>query len=99
MVLRSSIDGKGYAILEDLDGCDTLAEACKGNRLSYLDRLSIACKVAKTVAFYHAAGLVLKSIADHTIVLKRLETTNVPYSVGVQNIREVCGRRCPDTQC
>lgn len=67
-------DGVFYAVMEDTTGEETLAGACRRNALpaAVLERVHLAYDLSKTVAWYHRAEMLLKSISDDTIILKRL---------------------------
>jgi hypothetical protein len=81
-----------YAVMQDLEGGTTLAQACQENTLpqTMLERASLAYDVAKTVAWYHQAELLLRSITDTTVILKTLPTGKVcPFLTRLHNSRHV----------
>ncbi|KAF2722800.1 hypothetical protein K431DRAFT_39298 [Polychaeton citri CBS 116435] len=85
------IDNQYYAILEHLEKDNSLGRWCADNRLpEYAKRLQLAYNVAKTVAWYHKANLLLKSLNDESVIFKSVGGgENIPYISGVQNIRDV----------
>ena len=94
----AKISGNHYAVFQDLSEKQTLAEACGSNTVpkDLLKRVSLAYDVAKTVAWYHRAGLLLKTVADQNIVLEPLTSGKlVPFLTNLENARHVSLRNCP----
>jgi hypothetical protein len=62
-----------YAVMEDLDNFDTLASIYQDetNSFSLEERLVLAQDLARTVAWYYRGEVILKSISDNSIVLKK----------------------------
>lgn len=92
------ISGNHYAVFQDLNEKQTLAEACGTNTVpkDMLGRVSLAYDVAKTVAWYHRAGLLLKAVADQNIVLETLTSGKlVPFLTNLENARHVIPRNRP----
>lgn len=81
-----------YAVMEDLEGGMTLAQACQENTLpqTLLERASLAYDLAKTVVWYHQAELLLRSITDTTVILKTLPSGKVcPFLTRLHNSRHI----------
>ncbi|KAK4060553.1 uncharacterized protein Triagg1_10678 [Trichoderma aggressivum f. europaeum] len=81
-----------YAVMQDLGDGMTLASACRDNGLpdTALARVSLAYDIAKTMAWYHNAQLLLKSFSDHTIVLQELSSGRlVPFLTKLQSARHI----------
>ncbi|KAN0094155.1 kinase-like protein [Hyaloscypha variabilis] len=79
-----------YAIMEYLDEKETLARACKDNSLpaTILERVQLAYDLSKTMAWYHRAEMLLKSVSDHTIILKKLPSGRIcPILTRLENAR------------
>jgi hypothetical protein len=86
------VEGNIYAVMEDLDDSQTLNEACKNKTLptALSTRLDLAYNIAKTMAWYHRAELLLKSVTDHTVTLKELPSGRiVPFLTRLENVRQV----------
>jgi serine/threonine protein kinase len=67
-------DGKKYAVLEDLRKEPTLAVAIQNSLLSdETQRLRVAYDLANTMAYFHSVGILLKSLSDDSVVLRRLD--------------------------
>ncbi|KAH8753766.1 kinase-like domain-containing protein [Hyaloscypha sp. PMI_1271] len=62
-----------YAVMEDLDNFDTLADMYQdaSRFFSLEERLVLAQDLSRTVAWYHRGEVILKSISDGSIVLKK----------------------------
>jgi hypothetical protein len=85
-------ESKLYAIMEHLDENQTLARACLGNSLpkTTLERVQLAYDLSKTMAWYHRAEILLKSVSDHTIILKGLPSGRLcPVMTRLENARHV----------
>lgn len=81
-----------YVVMQDLEDGKTLASACRDGGLpdNPLARVSLAYDVAKTMAWYHNAQLLLKPVSDHTIVLQELSSGRLaPFFTKLQNARHV----------
>ncbi|KAK4068917.1 hypothetical protein Trihar35433_5496 [Trichoderma harzianum] len=81
-----------YVVMQDLEDGKTLASACRDNALpdTPLARVSLAYDIAKTMAWYHNAQLLLKSVSDHTIVLQELSSGRLaPFLTKLQNARHI----------
>lgn len=81
-----------YVVMQDLEDGQTLAAACRDGSLPSdpLSRVSLAYDVAKTMAWYHNAQLMLKSVSDDTIVLQELSSGRLaPFLIRLQNARHV----------
>ncbi|QYT04237.1 Protein kinase domain-containing protein [Trichoderma simmonsii] len=81
-----------YVVMQDLEDGKTLASACRDNGLpdTPLARVSLAYNIAKTMAWYHNAQLLLKSVSDHTIVLQELSSGRLaPFLTKLQNARHI----------
>lgn len=81
-----------YVVMQDLDDNQTLAAACQDGGLpdTPLSRISLAYDLAKTMAWYHHAQLLLKSVSDHTVVLQQLNSGRLaPFLTKLQNARHV----------
>ncbi|KAM0079749.1 hypothetical protein ACKRZS_008110 [Fusarium odoratissimum] len=81
-----------YVVMQDLEDGKTLASACKDGGLpdTPLARVSLAYDVAKTMAWYHNAQLLLKSVSDDTIVLQELSSGRLtPFLTKLQNARHI----------
>ncbi|KAI9776084.1 MAG: hypothetical protein M1839_000597 [Geoglossum umbratile] len=79
-----------YAIMEDLDEKESLARACQDNSLpaAMSERAQLAYDLSKTVAWYHRAEMLLKSVSDHTVILKKLPSGRLcPTLTKLQNAR------------
>lgn len=84
-----------YVVMQDLEDGRTLVSACRDGGLpdTPLARVSLAYDIAKTMAWYHNAQLLLKSVSDHTIVLQELSSGRVaPFLTKLQNARHVSTR-------
>jgi serine/threonine protein kinase len=68
-------NGKKYAVMEDLRNQPTLAVAIKSNLLpnDSPTRIRIAYDLANTIAYLHSVGIIIKSMSDDTVVLRRLD--------------------------
>jgi serine/threonine protein kinase len=68
-------NGKKYAVMEDLRNQPTLAVAVKSNLLpnDSPTRMRIAYDLANTIAYLHSVGIIIKSMSDDTVVLRRLD--------------------------
>jgi serine/threonine protein kinase len=66
-------DNRVYAVMEDLDNLETLASVYQdqSRSLSLEERLVVAQDLARTVAWYHRGEVILKSISDNSIILKK----------------------------
>jgi hypothetical protein len=62
-----------YVVMEDLDNFDTLADVYQDNSRSFSleERLVLAQDLSRTIAWYHRGEVILKSISDGSIVLKK----------------------------
>ena len=81
-----------YAVMEDCRDEITLNKACREGLLpdSLLDRVELATSLAKSVAWFHRADVVLKSINDNTVVLKRLPSGKIyPFLTNLEKLRTV----------
>ncbi|KAL7962116.1 kinase-like domain-containing protein [Trichoderma compactum] len=81
-----------HVVMQDLEDGKTLASACRDGGLpnTPLARVSLAYDVAKTMAWYHNARLLLKSVSDHTIVLQELSSGRIaPFLTKFQNARYI----------
>lgn len=81
-----------YVVMEELDEDNTLRKACHTGSLpkSLLERVDLAYNVAKTMAWYHRAQLLLKSVSDNTVVLKQMRSGNIiPFLTRLENARHV----------
>ena len=81
-----------YVVMQDLDDNKTLAAACEDGSLpdTPLTRISLAYDLAKTMAWYHHAQLLLKSVSDHNVVLQELSSGRLaPFLTNLQNARHV----------
>ena len=81
-----------YALMENLEGEETLSHAIQAKTLpeNLVDRLQLASDVAKSMAWYHRAEMLLKSITDDNIVLKRLPSgRRCCVMTGLQSARHV----------
>lgn len=81
-----------YVVMQDLDDNQTLAAACQDGGLpdTPLSRISLAYDLAKTMAWYHHAQLLLKSVSDHTVVLQQLNSGRLaPFLTKLQNARHI----------
>jgi hypothetical protein len=60
--------------MEALDDQNTLGQACRDRTLpeTLLERIDLAYDLAKTMAWYHQAELLLKSVSDDIIVLTKI---------------------------
>lgn len=89
-ILRN--EKKYYVVMEDLEPQLNLAEAISKDRLpeSIVSRLNLVYDLAKTMAWYHRAQLLLKSVSDRSVVLRTLPSGDVcPVVTGVENSRHV----------
>lgn len=82
-----------YAVMEDLDNFDTLADMYQDASRSFSleERLVLAQDLSRTVAWYHRGEVILKSISDGSIVLKK--STKGGYRCflkGTEKARSVC---------
>jgi hypothetical protein len=87
-----------YAIMEYLDEEETLARTCLDNSLpaAILERVQLAYDLSKTMAWYHRAEMLLKSVSDHTIVLKKLPSGRLcPILTRLENARHVSESELP----
>lgn len=85
-------NGKKYAVVEDLRNEPTLAAAVKSNLLpnDSPTRLRIAYDLANTIAYFHSVGILIKSLSDETVVLRRLEGGNLqPCLTNLETARMV----------
>lgn len=81
-----------FVVMQDLDETQTLGKACRENSLPRepLAQLGLAYDLAKTMAWYHRAELLLKSVADHNIVLKQITLDRIaPFLTRLENARHV----------
>lgn len=81
-----------YAVMEDLQQVDTMNHRLQGdyNTTPVAVRMKIASDLAKTVAWYHKAQLLLKSISDSTVALKTSPSSVVhPILTKLENVRNV----------
>ncbi|KAF8854351.1 hypothetical protein BDZ45DRAFT_676994 [Acephala macrosclerotiorum] len=79
-----------YAVMEDLTGEMTLNQACLKDltQSSLLERARLASDLAKSMAWFHKADLLLKSVTDQTVVLKRLPSGKLcPVLTNLENLR------------
>lgn len=63
-----------YALMEDMSGDDSIAKAIESGRwtaLTQSEKFRIAYDLAATISALHAAGVVVKVIADHSVYLQR----------------------------
>lgn len=86
------VNSRYYAVMEDLEGGTTLARACHGGALprTMLERIGLAYDLAKTMAWYHKAELLLRSITDTTVILRELSSGKIcPFLTRLHNSRHV----------
>jgi len=92
-----------YAVMEDLQEGRTMNHKLQEdyNTTPIAVRMKIASDLAKTVAWYHKAQLLLKSIGDSTVVLKIVPSGAMhPILTKLENVRNVslgptkCSMRC-----
>ena len=71
-------NGKKYAVMEDLRNQPTLAVAIKSNLLpnDSPTRTRIAYDLANTLAYLHSVGIIIKSMSDDNVVLRKLDGGN-----------------------
>jgi hypothetical protein len=84
--------GKKFAVLEDLGQEPNLATTIRDNLLPTdgTSCLRIAYDLANTVAYFHSAGIVIKSLSDVTVVLKTLEGGSTqPCLTNIETARTV----------
>jgi hypothetical protein len=85
-------DERYYAVMEDFEGEITLNQACREHLLpaSLLERADLAADLAKSVAWFHRADVVLKSISDRTVMLKKMPSGKIyPFLTNLENLRTV----------
>lgn len=85
-------DGKFFIALEDCSRCRTLNAVSREEHHSddLFSRVEIAFKVAKTVAWYHHSGMIIKAIYDTTVRLKEVENgITEPVLTGLDHMRSV----------
>jgi serine/threonine protein kinase len=66
--------GIKYGLMEDMSGDDSIAKAIESGRwtaLTQSEKFRIAYELAATISALHAAGVVVKVIADHSVYLQR----------------------------
>lgn len=83
---------KFYAVMEDLSDEPTLNRYCQNRWASttLFERAKLASDLAKTMAWYHKAQLLLKSVSDLNVVLKKLPSAVMhPILTKLENVRNV----------
>jgi len=87
------VDNTLYAIMQDLSDGITLGQAIRSGSLadaSPVNRLRIACDIAKSVAWFHAAEMLLKSLTEDSVILHKAEDGTIyPVLVDLQASRKV----------
>jgi hypothetical protein len=81
-----------YAVMEALVEGQNLYTMCSQQSMPHTlqSRLKIAYNIAKTMAWYHRADLLLKSLQDYSVVLQASSNGEfVPYITHVETIRHV----------
>lgn len=84
--------GKKYAVMEDLRKELTLSRAIEANLLpdDLQTRIRIAYELANTLAYFHSAGILVKSLSDDTVVLRKLvDGTFQPCLTNLETARMV----------
>lgn len=85
-------EGKLYAIMEYLGEEESLARACQYKSLprNILERVQLAYDLSKTMAWFHRAEMLLKSVSDQTVIMKRLPSGRLcPILSRLENSRHV----------
>jgi hypothetical protein len=88
----TEINGAIYVVMQDCTGSKSLRESCMEHTLptNLALKVELAYNVAKSMAWYHRAGLLLKSINDETIVLVRLPNgKEAAFLTGLEHVRHV----------
>jgi serine/threonine protein kinase len=85
-------NGKKYAVMEDLRNEPTLARAIEDGLLpdDATARIRIAYELANTLAYFHSVGILIKSLSDDTVVLRKLvDGTFQPCLTNLETARMV----------
>ena len=85
-------DGGNFIALEDCNRYRTLNSVNREEHHSddLFSRVEIAFKVAKTVAWYHHSGMIIKAIYDTTVRMKEAENgITEPVLTGLDHMRSV----------
>jgi hypothetical protein len=93
-----SANEKYYAVMEDLTGEMTLGQACAQalQQRTLRERAQLCSDLAKTMAWYHKADLLLKSVSDRTVFLKTLPSGKIcPVLSNLENLRNVGHKPIP----
>lgn len=87
-----------FAVMEDLQHVETLNYMLQGDYLAtpLATRMKVASDLAKTVAWYHKAQLLLKSISDATVAWKTGPSgVEHPIFTKLENVRNVSIHKTP----
>lgn len=84
--------GKVYALMEHLGEEESLARACQHKSLprNILERVQLAYDLSKTMAWFRRAEMLLKSVSDYTVIMKRLPSGRLcPFLSRLEHSRHV----------
>jgi hypothetical protein len=86
-----------FAVMEDLQHVETLDYMLQGDCLAIplATRMKVASDLAKTVAWYHKAQLLLKSISDAPVAWKTGPSGAEHPIFKVENVRNVSIHKVP----
>jgi len=78
-----------WIVMKDLRQCPSLRNAIRGKEMpqSALERLNVACDVAKTMEYLHSVEVLVKRLSDTTILLSSENGTVIPYLTNLDRAR------------
>jgi serine/threonine protein kinase len=78
-----------WIVMKDLRQCPSLRDMMRDNKMpeSLLDRISIACDVARTMEYLHSVEILVKRLSDTTILLSHENNAVIPYLTNLDRAR------------
>jgi serine/threonine protein kinase len=80
-----------WIVMKDLRQCPSLRDMMRDGKVpkSVLERISIACDIARTMEYLHSVEILVKRLSDTTILLSRENNVAIPYLTNIDRARLV----------
>jgi serine/threonine protein kinase len=80
-----------WIVMKDLRQCPSLRDMMRDCKVpkSVLERISIACDIARTMEYLHSVEILVKRLSDTTILLSRENNVVIPYLTNIDRARLV----------
>jgi serine/threonine protein kinase len=78
-----------WIVMKDMRECPSLRDMMRDSKVSesLLDRISIACEVARTMEYLHSVEILVKRLSDTTILLSHENNAVIPYLTNLDRAR------------